>query len=451
MTQTYQAALAIEGATCAMSIEWDLRGDAAALWPLLPGLADHGVVVGLGAPLLQAAGAVVPGYAALEHLAFGRHTLPATPHALWTLVPGANAGAVFEVAERLKAQLGAHLRIAVATSLFSYRQGRDLTGYQDGTANPKGDEAWAAALIDGGPFDRGSFALVQRWLHFRERFAALPQAERDRTIGRTLDGDVEMADAPPSAHIKRTEQEDYEPPAFMLRRSMPWGDARRHGLVFIAFASDLSKPARMLRRMVGLEDGVADALLAHSQAETGAYYFVPPVAQGRLVLPLRGGVDGVADAAPGRPEGKTRPERATAAANAEPPQHNVICLRENGPLVILGDFTVAGVPQARAALCRCGQSKNKPYCDGSHTAAGFVASGETPALVEAEPQAMPRRVEIQPVADGPLVVHGAVELVAGSGHTISRAAALTLCRCGQSANKPFCDGSHARAGFCAPE
>ncbi len=427
-----QAAITVEGAPAAMSIEWDLRGDAAALWHLLPTLAAPDVVLGLGAPLLQAVAAQLPGYADYERLSHGRHTLPATPHALWTLIPGSSASAVFETAERLKQQLVPHLRVAEATTLFSYRQGRDLTGYLDGTANPKGDEAWAAALVPDGPLQGGSFALVQRWLHFRERFAALPQAERDDTVGRRLADNEEMDDAPASAHIKRTEQEDYDPPAFMLRRSMPWGDARRHGLQFIAFMSDLGKSQRMLRRMMGLEDGVADALLDHSQAETGACYFVPPVVDGRLVLP---------------------PAQVPAAQPAPAPPHfecQQIRLRENGPLVLEGDFTLAGVPAGGNVLCRCGLSNNKPWCDASHRGTGFQALGEL-APAPASTTSPSRTVLIQPVADGPLVVHGTVDIVGRSGALISRDTGPTLCRCGQSANKPYCDGSHARVGFRAPE
>lgn len=502
-----QAAIGHEGVACGLSMEWDVQGSVQALWALLPALAADDVVIGLGAPLLQAAAAPVPGYAAFERLAGGRYTLPATPHALWTFIPGANPGVVFEVAERIKRQLGTAARISESTTLFSYRQGRDLSGYQDGSANPKGDDGWAAALIDSGVFQGGSFALVQRWLHFRDRFAVLPQLERDHTIGRSLDSDQELPDAPPSAHIRRTDQDGLDMPGNMLRRSMPWGDARRHGLQFIAFMNDLGKAQRTMRRMVGAGDGIADAILGHSQAETGAFYFVPPVSGRRLVLPeaqlpkepamqrnveivetpsLRLKVDAsrcvhsrncvlsrpdvfvpnvvgpwlhpeladtqeLAEIARNCPSGAIQVERLDGAAQEQPPMRNVIRLRENGPLAIHGDFIVAGTPQLRATLCRCGQSKNKPYCDGSHVAAGFAASGEATALAEAEPKAMPRQVAVQPIADGPLVMHGALELVSGTGRTISRAAGPTLCRCGQSANKPFCDGSHARVGFRAPE
>ena len=117
-----------------------------------------------------------------------------------------------------------------------------------------------------------------------------------------------------------------------------------------------------------------------------------------------------------------------------------------------GDFSVAGVPAAGQVLCRCGLSRDKPWCDGSHRAAAFQAAGEGAAApVPASATPPSRTVAIQPVADGPLVVHGTVDIANREGTLISRDTGPTLCRCGQSANKPYCDGSHARVGFCAPE
>ncbi len=61
----------------------------------------------------------------------------------------------------------------------------------------------------------------------------------------------------------------------------------------------------------------------------------------------------------------------------EPDPEPVIVAIENGPLLLHGDFAIEaadGTPirrVARAALCRCGASKNKPFCDNSHRAVGF--------------------------------------------------------------------------------
>lgn len=422
-----QPALGAEPAA-ALSLEWRHRGDPAALWRALQALHQPGAVVGIGAPLAQALGVDLPGLHPFQRLQRGRFTMPATQADVWALVPGRDAGHVFERAEGLIAALAPHAALERATPLFSYRQGHDLTGYKDGTENPTGDEAWAAAL----GADGSSFVLVQRWLHFRDRFAALQTEARDHVIGRRLSDDEEIAEAPESAHVKRTAQEDFEPPAFLLRRSMPWGEGRRHGLQFIAFVADLSAAQAQLDRMMGLEDGLQDALLAHSQAETGAYYWCPPWAGHALALPaLSGSVE--------------------RDAGLPPPAVARVRVCDNGPLEAEGALVVAGAAATQARLCRCGRSANKPYCDGSHADQGFTASGEIPPLDEPQAAVAPGRLRIQPIADGPLVLWGAVQLCSASGRIITQCQGPTLCRCGHSANKPFCDGAHAAAGFVAGE
>ena len=65
----------------------------------------------------------------------------------------------------------------------------------------------------------------------------------------------------------------------------------------------------------------------------------------------------------------------------------VIRCRENGPLVILGTVKIVDhhgnefpIPAGKeaVALCRCGQSRNKPFCDGSHRTCGFHAPETAP-------------------------------------------------------------------------
>ena len=129
---------------------------------------------------------------------------------------------------------------------------------------------------------------------------------------------------------------------------------------------------------------------------------------------------------------------------------NTARVLENGPLALRALLTINGEPVGnRVTLCRCGQSQRKPYCDGSHAAAGFTASGE-PAAKESQPLATRSGpVDVVTRPNGPLKVSGPVELVTGTGHTINRAQELFLCRCGESKNKPYCDGAHKAAGFTA--
>jgi CDGSH-type Zn-finger protein len=112
------------------------------------------------------------------------------------------------------------------------------------------------------------------------------------------------------------------------------------------------------------------------------------------------------------------------------------------------DIDITGQPQLfRATLCRCGQSKNKPFCDSTHEVAGFAATGER-AVIDTTPLAeRGGTLSFDPLQDGPLAMTGNVEIVGGSGHTIKRTSKAFLCRCGGSANKPFCDGTHTKIGF----
>jgi len=130
------------------------------------------------------------------------------------------------------------------------------------------------------------------------------------------------------------------------------------------------------------------------------------------------------------------------------PRINIIRVLENGPLAVHAELKLAGQePLFRATLCRCGASKNKPFCDNSHKDAGFVATGE-PATLPSEPlDVRDGLLEITPLPNGPLAVKGNVEICTGTRRTILRTRKTTLCRCGASSNKPFCDGSHAVIGF----
>jgi CDGSH-type Zn-finger protein/uncharacterized Fe-S cluster protein YjdI len=151
------------------------------------------------------------------------------------------------------------------------------------------------------------------------------------------------------------------------------------------------------------------------------------------------------------PSGAIHVFRHDGGADEANPMVNTIIVRENGPLAINAEIVLAGAPiGTRATLCRCGASKNKPYCDGSHVAAAFAATGEPPTSTSAPLAKRDGALTITPYQNGPLGVAGAVEIISGTGRTIDRVEKTALCRCGHSGRKPFCDGTHARVGFTAP-
>jgi CDGSH-type Zn-finger protein/uncharacterized Fe-S cluster protein YjdI len=148
------------------------------------------------------------------------------------------------------------------------------------------------------------------------------------------------------------------------------------------------------------------------------------------------------------PSGAITYERRDGGPQEAPPPVNVLRLRENGPYAIHAAIDLAGHDALmRATLCRCGKSANKPFCDNSHREGGFSATGE-PATIESDPlETRDGTLHVTPLPDGPLQVMGNLEICSGTGRTISRTENTRLCRCGGSANKPFCDGTHVRIGF----
>ncbi len=153
------------------------------------------------------------------------------------------------------------------------------------------------------------------------------------------------------------------------------------------------------------------------------------------------------------PSGAIRVARNDGVVTSdEAPVVNLAHLRENGPLAFEAPMLVRGKaePTPRASLCCCGASAKKPYCDGSHSAVGFIASGEVAVKVSVALASRAGLVEVSPQPDGPLKVTGNLEIVSGTGRTVNRVTQAFLCRCGHSAKKPYCDGRHAAAGFRAP-
>ena len=178
--------------------------------------------------------------------------------------------------------------------------------------------------------------------------------------------------------------------------------------------------------------------------------FVPNV-QGEWIKPDNATPEALLRLAINCPSGAITVERLDGGESETAPLVNTLRVRENGPLALHGDLAIAGQEKAlRATLCRCGQSQKKPYCDGSHTSAGFQATGEPKAKESAVLARRDGALKVLPLPDGPLQIQGAHEIVSGTGHTVNRVMQSYLCRCGGSANKPYCDGTHARIGFKAP-
>jgi CDGSH-type Zn-finger protein/uncharacterized Fe-S cluster protein YjdI len=175
-----------------------------------------------------------------------------------------------------------------------------------------------------------------------------------------------------------------------------------------------------------------------------------PNAPGPWIHPEAAPIERVAELVHACPSGALSYERHDGGPAEQPPQVNTVRVLENGPLAFRAEMRFEGGGNAlRATLCRCGASNTKPFCDGSHKASGFVASGE-PATQDSQALAQRNGVlEVIPVLDGPLHVKGSMEVVSGTGRTINRVVEAWFCRCGGSAKKPYCDGTHKKNGFKA--
>ena len=249
------------------------------------------VLVAIGPQLVAALGASVPGLREFPAMSGHGVEVPSTPTALLCWLRGSDLGNLVLKTRELEQALTPALHLERVIDAFCHRRGanglgRDLTGYEDGTENPHGEAAEVAALVHGqGPgLDGASFMAAQQWLHDFDAFDAMNSTAQDDVFGRRRSDNEELEGAPESAHVKRTAQESFTPEAFVIRRSMPWAQGPEAGFMFIAFGQSLDAFEAQMRRMAGQEDGVTDALFRISRPVSGAYFWCPPLHDGRLDL-----------------------------------------------------------------------------------------------------------------------------------------------------------------------
>jgi putative iron-dependent peroxidase len=187
----------------------------------------------------------------------------------------------FELAQQVRRELGGAAAVMDEVHGFRYLDARDLTGFIDGTENPKGAKARAAAALIGkedARFAGGSFAFTQRYVHDLARWNELPVADQERAIGRRKRDSRELSDRakPETAHISRVVIEENGEELEIVRHSFPYGTTSEHGLFFIAYTRDLAIPERMAARMYGTAgDGLHDRLMEFTRAVSGANFFTP--------------------------------------------------------------------------------------------------------------------------------------------------------------------------------
>lgn len=203
---------------------------------------------------------------------------PATQHDLFVWVQGDRVDEVFWAAMVMHREIAPLASLRLEEPGFMFRDSRDLGGFVDGSANPKGEDRLPVALIPAGEACAGgSYVLGMRWIHDLSSFHALSVEEQERVIGRTKADAIEFEDdvMPPDAHVARTDRKRDGVTQKLYRRSTPIGSVDAHGLYFLAFCCDPSRFEFLLESMYGVDGGPTDRLLGFSTPTTGSLFFAP--------------------------------------------------------------------------------------------------------------------------------------------------------------------------------
>jgi porphyrinogen peroxidase len=249
----------------------------AALKKLVHAIDGASTVIGFSAVLMKALGHSIEGLRTFPNFESAKVDLPSTQSDVWCWLRGDDFGELFHRSRELLALCVGVLKVDAQHHAFKHQDGRDLTGFEDGTENPKGKTALKVGFAAEGALAGSSFVAVMPWEHNFAKFDAMPSKIRNHAIGRDLKSNKELDNAPNSAHVKRTAQESFTPEAFSLRRSMPWAEGNKAGLMFVSFGHSFDAFEAQLKRMCGAEDGIVDGLFSFTRPLGGGFYWCPPV------------------------------------------------------------------------------------------------------------------------------------------------------------------------------
>jgi len=132
-------------------------------------------------------------------------------------------------------------------------------------------------------------------------------------------------------------------------------------------------------------------------------------------------------------------------------------VRPNGPLICKGDTDITLqdenakiiLKDKEFALCRCGLSKNKPFCDGAHKTKKLKMTQAFDDEREENINGIVADLIITVKIDAMYSIEGPVTIFSRDGVSNTTRTKAALCRCGFSEKKPFCDVKHKKCGFIA--
>jgi len=163
---------------------------------------------------------------------------------------------------------------------FAYRNGRDLSGFIDGTENPADDDSRFKVAVE--KTTGGSYCITQRWIHDMNYIGTEKDSVLEGIVGRSRPDSTELKKKPASSHVARMTSGtdmDAKKPFEMVRQSMPYGTVGGEaGLFFIGFAESPENFEYMLDRMVGATtDGLSDDIMRLGRCVSGNYWYFPSV------------------------------------------------------------------------------------------------------------------------------------------------------------------------------
>jgi putative iron-dependent peroxidase len=214
----------------------------------------------------------------------GRRIMPDTQTDLYIQIRADRTDICYAIGIQIMDILKPYVSLVEQISAFRYLDGRDLTGFVDGTENPKGMRKLDVAIVgdDDQDFSGGSYLHVQRYIHKLDKWKLMPLKDQESIIGRTKADNMEfpVERKAPFAHTRLTSLKDSNGTAIeILRQSMPYGDMHQQGLYFVSCAKSPKPFTMMLKAMVmgNSIQGHYDKLLDYTEAVTGAAFFAPSV------------------------------------------------------------------------------------------------------------------------------------------------------------------------------
>ncbi|KAK9448231.1 putative deferrochelatase/peroxidase YfeX [Limtongia smithiae] len=213
-----------------------------------------------------------------------RHTAPSTPGDLLFHIRSNRRDMCFEFERQLLNSLGTSVQVVDETIGFRYFDLRDLLGFVDGTANPVGPDIDKSVLAvdESEVLLRGSYVVVQKYVHDLSAWQNLTVEQQEQIIGRTKLDNIELDDATEGQRSHKTlgtitdaDGVEHE----ILRDNMPFGSPghSEFGTYFIGYTRNLWVIEQMLERMfIGDPPGMHDRILDYSTPLTGNVFFVPP-------------------------------------------------------------------------------------------------------------------------------------------------------------------------------